>query len=90
MYAPALSPVSIIAVYIALSDCQVRSLMFVVDLDRPSTLNLPVFLLIRELSTILYPSINMFPQGNTLEQSLPLPRRVGNEGMEGRSSEHLC
>ena len=53
-----LPPFSIILVYIALSDCLVRAVMSVVDLDKPSKLNLRVPL-------ILYPSINMFPQVNT-------------------------
>jgi hypothetical protein len=55
----------------------------VVDLDKPPKLNLRVPL-------VLYPSINMFPQVNTSEQFLHLPSGVGNEGMEGRFSEHLC
>jgi hypothetical protein len=83
MHTPVLSPFSIILVYIALSDCLVRAVVSVVDLDKPSKLNLRIPL-------VLYPFINMFPQVNTSEQFLPMPSRVGNEGMEGRFSEHLC
>jgi len=58
-YTPVLSLFSLILVYIALSDCLVRAVISVVDLDKPSKLNLLVPL-------VLYPSINSFPQVNTV------------------------